>query len=98
MIEYFYSEGILSIQEGGSILTSVRVVAYEQGEDGLVNFYYIPNDEIVSVTLVQEGDAMNYAVYEIRGPGEDNWISLVLPHEHGDAERFANAVRAKITR
>ena len=97
MVEYFFSEGILSVKEGGSILTNVRVIAYEQDEDGLINFYDIPNDEIVSVTLVQEGDALNYSVYEVRAPGEDNWIYLLLPHEYGDGERFANAVRTKIT-
>ena len=97
MIEYFFSEGILSVKEGGSILTNIRVIAYEQGEDGSIDFYYVPNDEIVSVTLIQKGDSMNYSVYEVRALGEDNWVSLLLPHEYGDGERFANAVRAKIT-
>ncbi|MDZ7643011.1 MAG: hypothetical protein U5K76_01500 [Woeseiaceae bacterium] len=32
VIEYFYSEGLLSIKEGGSILTNYRVIAYEQDE------------------------------------------------------------------
>jgi len=98
MIEYFYSEGILSLKEGGSILTNLRVIAYEQGEDGSIDTYHIPNNEIVSVTLVQEGDSVSYSVYEVRAPGEGNWISLLLPHEYGDGERFANAVRAKITK
>lgn len=96
MIEYFYSEGLLSIREGGSILTNYRVIAYEQGEGGQIDSYFIPNDEIVAVSLVQQGDAMNYSVYQVSGPGEDSWIYLLLPHEYGDGERFANAVRAKI--
>ena len=97
MIEYFYSEGLLSVTEGGSILTNMRVIAYQQNEESTIDFYYVPNDEIVSVTLVQKGDLMNYSVYEVRGRGEDNWISLWLPYEHGDGERFAEAVRTKIT-
>lgn len=96
MIEYFYSEGILSIKEGGSILTSYRVIAYEQSDDGSIDYYGIANDEIVSVTLMQEGDATSYSVYQVSAEGEGNWISLLLPHEYGDGERFANAVRAKI--
>ncbi len=96
VIEYFFSEGFLSIKEGGSILTNNRVIAYGRDDDGSIYFYDIPNDEIVSVTLVQQGDAMNYSVYEVRAAAEDDWVSLMLPHEHGDAERFANAVRAKI--
>ena len=96
LIEYFYSEGILSIKEGGSILTNYRVIAYERAGDGSIDDYSIANDEIVSVTLIQEGDAGNYSVYQVSAADEDNWIALVLPHEYGDGERFANAVRAKI--
>lgn len=95
-IEYFYSEGILSIIEGGSILTNARVIAYERLDDGSINYYSIPNSEIVSVTLIQEGDATTYAVYQVRTADEGNWLNLLLPHEYGDGERFANAVRAKI--
>ncbi len=96
MIEYFYSEGILSIKEGGSILTNYRVIAYERADDGSIDYYFIANNEIVSVTLIQEGDAMNFSVYQVISADEDNWLALVLPHEYGDGERFANAVRDKI--
>jgi len=96
LVEYFFSEGILSIKEGGSILTNYRVIAYERADDGSIDDYSIANDEIVSVTLIQEGDAGNYSVYQVSAADEDNWITLVLPHEYGDGERFANAVRAKI--
>lgn len=98
MIEYFYSEGMLSIIEGGSILTNYRVIAYERADDGSIDYYSIANDEIVSVTLIQEGDAMDYSVYQVSSAHEDYWIALVLPHEYGDGERFANAVRDKIGR
>jgi hypothetical protein len=45
---------------------------------------------------MQQGDALNYSIYEVTAADEGNWIQLWLPHEHGDGERFANAVRAKI--
>ena len=96
MVEYFYSEGILSIKEGGSILTNYRVIAYEQNEDEAITYYSILNDEIMSVALVEQGTATSYSVYQVTGVGEENWIYLLLPHEYGDGERFANAVRAKI--
>jgi len=96
MVEYFFSEGILSIKEGGSILTNYRVIAYEQTEDDLIDYYSILNNEIVSVDLVEQGTATGYSVYQVNGVGDDNWIYLYLPHEYGDGERFANAVRAKI--
>ncbi|MDJ0760840.1 MAG: hypothetical protein QNJ19_15715 [Woeseiaceae bacterium] len=95
-IEFFYSEGLLSVTEAGSVLTDRRVIAYEQDEEGRIQTYYILNDSIQSVTLVQQGDATQYSVYQVTAPGEDNWLYLVLPHENGDGERFANAVRNKI--
>jgi len=96
MVEYFFSEGILSIKEGGSILTNYRVIAYEQTEDDSIDYYSILNDEIISVDLVEQGTATSYSVYQVNGVGEENWIYLLVPHENGDGERFANAVRAKI--
>ncbi len=96
IIEFFYSEGLLSIKEGGSILTDYRVIAYEQDEEGEIQTYYVDNDEIESVTLVQQGDAMQYSIYEVKASGDENWLQLFLPHENGDGERFANAVKAKI--
>jgi hypothetical protein len=96
ILEYFFSEGVVSIKEGGSILTNYRVIAYEQDEDGQIQTYYIPNDDIEAVTLVKQGDLTNYSIYQVTAAGEDNWLQLVLPHEHGDGERFANAVKAKI--
>lgn len=95
-VEYFFSEGILSIKEGGSILTNYRVIAYEQIEDGSIDYYSILNDEIVSVDLIEQGTATSYSVYQVSAAEEDNWINLLLPHEYGDGERFADAVRAKI--
>lgn len=95
-IEFFYSEGLFSITEAGSVLTDRRVIAYQKDEEGQVQTWYILNDSIQSVTLVQQGDATQFSVYQVTAPGEDNWLYLVLPHENGDGERFADAVRSKI--
>jgi len=94
-LEYFYSEGRMSIIEGGSILTDRRVIAYSQDQNGRINTWQIPNYAIVSVTKTQQGDADNHSIYRV-ATSDDDWIELWLPHEHGDAERFASAVQAKI--
>lgn len=94
-LEYFYSEGRMSITEGGSILTDRRVIAYSQDQDGRIQSWQIPNYAIVSVTKTQAGDAEDHAIYRV-STSEEDWIELWLPHEHGDAERFAAAVQAKI--
>ncbi len=95
-IEYFYSEGLISVREGGSILTNKRVIAYEENFDDGIDIYSIETSNIVSVELTQEGDTLNFAVYTVFGEGEDDWLDLWLPHEYGDGEKFAGAVRAKI--
>jgi hypothetical protein len=96
VIEFFYSEGLISIREGGSILTDQRVIAYQEGDDDLVTTYYIWNEEIASVELAQPGDSLNFSVYVVSAHDEEVWLELWLPHEYGDAERFAAAVEAKI--
>lgn len=94
-LEYFYSEGRMSITEGGSILTDRRVIAYSQDPAGRIQTWQIPNYAIVSVTKTQQGDADDHSIYRV-ATSEEDWIELWLPHEHGDGERFAAAVQAKI--
>jgi len=96
VIEFFYSEGLISIREGGSILTNQRVISYQEGDDDLVAVYEIWNPEIASVELIKQGDSLNYSVYHVSAHDEEVWLDLWLPHEYGDAEKFAAAVEAKI--
>ena len=95
-IEHFYSEGLVSVREGGSVLTDRRVIAYEEWDDDELNVYQFDFDEIVSVEQIQEGDTLNYAVYSVMGETEDDYLELWLPHEHGDADRFVSALKAKV--
>ena len=94
-IQHFYSEGLLSVREGGSILTDSRVIAYAEWEDE-IEISDLTFDEVVSVEKVQEGTALDYAVYIVSGEGEDNYVELWLPHEHGDADRFVNALQVNV--
>jgi hypothetical protein len=95
-IEHFYSEGLLSVREGGSILTDRRVIAYAEDEDDELWIFEFAFAEIVSIEQVQEGTTFDYAVYLVNGEGEDNYLELWLPHENGDAARFVGALQAKI--
>ena len=95
-IEHFYSEGLLSVREGGSILTDRRVIAYAEDEDDELWIFEFAFDEIISIEQVQEGTMLDYAVYLVNGVGEDNYLELWLPHENGDAARFVGALQAKI--
>ncbi len=95
-IEHFYSEGLLSVREGGSILTDRRVIAYAEDENDELWIFEFAFAEIVSIEQVQEGTTFDYAVYLVNGEGEDNYLELWLPHENGDAARFVGALQAKI--
>jgi len=97
-IEHFYSEGLFSVREGGSILTDRRVIAYTEDEDDELWILEFAFDEIVSIEQTQEGTTFDYAVYLVNGEGEDNYLELWLPHENGDAERFISALQARIQR
>jgi hypothetical protein len=96
VVEYFYSEGLLSVREGGSILTDKRVIAYEKNNDEGIELYQIFHEDISSIEMTQEGDTLNFAVYTVNGEQDGDWLDLWLPHEYGDGEKFAAAVRAKI--
>jgi len=96
VVEYFYSEGLLSVKEGGSLLTNKRVIAYEENFEDGVDIYEISTDQIASVKMIQEGDTLNFAIYTVNGENENDWLDLWLPHEYGDAEAFASAVKSKI--
>ena len=94
-IELFFSEGLVSVREGGSVLTDRRVIAWQQRDDASIAARQISNRDIRGVELLRQGDDLNYAVYLVFG-ADGNVLELWLPHEHGDAERFAAAVEAKI--
>ena len=95
-IEFFYSEGLVSVREGGSIISDRRVIGWTAWDENELYIIEIPNDEIESVELLQEGDTFNYAVYGVTGSQPDDYLELWLPHEHGDADRFVAAGEAQI--
>lgn len=96
LIEYFYSEGLWSVLEGGSILTDRRVIAYETDEDKQLQVYGLFLEDIESVDLVQQGDALTFSIYQVSTLDDENWLHLWLPHEYNDDRTFVRAVRARI--
>ena len=92
-IQHFYSEGLLSVREGGSILTDSRVIAYAEWDDE-IEIFDLTFDEVESIEKIQEGTTLDYAVYVVSGESEDDYLELWLPHEYGDADRFVTALKA----
>ena len=95
-VEFFYSEGLLDVMEGGSVLTNARVVVYYTNEDGELEVFLVANENILSVEQTQQGDAESYAIYRVHERHTEAYVDLWLPHEYGDDELFVNAVQSKI--
>jgi hypothetical protein len=96
IIEYFYSYGFTSVLEGGSILSDSGVTAYQTNEQGEVETYWLPYEQIASVELVEMGNFLNDSVYRVNGFGEDSWLLLYLSAEEGGDVRFVEALRKNV--
>lgn len=93
-IEYFYSEGFLSIKEGGSVLTDKRVISYWQ-EDGTIQSSSITFEEVARIELIEQGNYLNDSVYKVFD-NNGYWLVLWLSSESRGDITFIDALRQKI--
>ena len=93
-IELFYSTGMTSIQNYGSLLTDKRVIAYERVE-GQLSVYAVLIEDVVDVIVAQKGDFFNYTVVEIWTVYGDG-ISLSLPPEDNEDGTFIDEIKKRI--
>ncbi len=94
-IDYFYSYGLLSVLEGGNILSDRAVITYWVDENDQTQIYELTFPEIDYVELVQEGSLLQDAWYRVHGFGEDNWFIIELSVENDGHLDFLNALRRK---
>jgi hypothetical protein len=94
-IEYFYSFGLASVLEGGSVLTDERVVLYfpENGTTAIIGLRF---EEITSVELLEAGGVMSDAIYRVTGHDPGNWMHIPLAIDDRGDVKFIEALRAKI--
>ena len=95
-IIYFYSEGLFSILEGGSVLTENRVIIWEDvNNELLVNEINI--DEIEAIETEGKGSFIEDSVYVIYKKNDKEFsMPLVLSTENGGDEKFINELYDKI--
>ena len=93
-IEYFYSEGVLSILEGGSILTDNRVIVYEK-EGVELKVYDILLQDIVSIDQLQQGSQFSDSIYEVQPFFDDTAIRLILSTENRGDIKFVEELKKK---
>lgn len=96
-IEYFYSEGYLSIMAGGNILTEDKVIAYSKNEDNELDIYEINIADIKGIEIIEAGDFITDAVYRFTDD-DDNWVEVWLSVENDGHLKFINALKAKMTK
>jgi len=95
-IRYFYSDGFLSILEDGNVLTDQRVIRYVRDEANGLKVYEFMFDEIEQVKLIEQGNAINPSIYEVRSFREDAWVRLSLSTEGSGDVAFIEALRNNI--
>ena len=96
-IQYFYSYGLTSILEGGSILTSDRVIIYFPEENQEISVYGIHFEDISNIELIEDGNFLNDSIYKIQGNSPDNWIKVELSTEGRGDVKFMEALRSELS-
>lgn len=80
-VQYFYSEGLFSISEGGNLLTNRYVGSWWRDEENALTSYWLPIGEVCKVETIDVGGPYRDGVYNIHGAGEDNWVQIWLSTE-----------------
>lgn len=95
-IEYFYSSGLFSILDHGSVLTDRRVISYFKNEESDLEIYELFFADIRSIEMIEEGDYLNDAIYLVDSWREDAWLPVVLSTEAGGDIQFIDTLRSKM--
>ena len=96
-IELFYSEGFLSVAEGGQFLPPTKLVSYEK-VDGKLEVYEMPYSAIASVETISKGHFFEDSVYLVNGNSYSNWesIYIILSIENNGDSRFIDKLEQNI--
>lgn len=93
-VEFFYSGGLASILEGGSVLTNDRVILYMPDENQNLQVYEIYFNDIASIELIETGNLMNDSIYQVNSHKPDAWIQLALSAEKRGDVKFIESLRS----
>jgi hypothetical protein len=95
-IEYFYSYGLMSVLEGGNILSDRAVIAYYLDEFDDLQIFEMTFGEIAGVFRIDEGGTMTDALYKVTSDYDDSWLIIELSTEKDGDKVFVEALRKKI--
>jgi len=74
----FYSEGVLSVLEGGQLLTDNQITSYFTDENNQLDIRKMKYKNIRSVELMQQGSYFVDSVYEVFGNKNAEKGSIIL--------------------
>jgi hypothetical protein len=96
-LKYFYSFGFTSVLDGGSVLTSDRVILYMPDENQELQVYEIYFNDISSIELIEMGNLMNDSIYRVNSHTPDAWIQMPLSTESRGDIKFIESLRSLIS-
>ncbi|GAB60759.1 hypothetical protein [Rheinheimera nanhaiensis] len=95
-VEFFYAQGLTSVLESGNILTTSHVILYYTEDNGKLNIYALPLDEVTAVEIEKPGTPVSDSIYIVRTETPDRWIKLFLSIEQKGDQKFVAALKARI--
>ena len=97
-ILYFYSEGFLSILDGGQLITQDSLISYQKDEDHLLQISEMKLNNIESIELQEDGSTFSDSVYKIVGndQSEYDFLIILLSNENGGDTSFIDELTKHI--
>lgn len=93
-VQYFYSYGVFSLLDGGSLLTDREVIIYYPGENKETEVYLYDLKDVRTIKKMNEGGFLTDEVYRISGDDPDSWIQIELSVEDKKHLDFVDALYA----
>jgi len=97
-ILYFYSEGFLSILDGGQLITQDSLISYQKDEDHLLQIWEMKLNNIKNIELQEDGSTFSDSVYKIVGndQSEYDFLIILLSNENGGDTSFIDELTKHI--
>jgi uncharacterized membrane protein YhaH (DUF805 family) len=97
-ILYFYSEGFLSILDGGQLITQDSLISYQKDEDHLLQIWEMKLNNIKNIELQEDGSTFSDSVYKIVGndQSEYDFLIILLSNEDGGNTSFIDELTKHI--
>ncbi len=97
-ILYFYSEGFLSILDGGQLITQDSLIAYQKDEDQLLEIWDMKLSNIKDIEFQEDGSDFSYSIYKIIGneQSEYEYLFILLSTEDDGDKKFIEELRKNI--